>query len=992
MPAQVYNVTRYSTEDGLIQSQVRTILQDSQGYLWFGTHRGVSRFDSRQFQALTPQKDNLAGNFLTALCEDQLGRIWMASENGLSVYDRKKITNYTSARQLGEVNVLSMCLDNNNRIWIGKSTGGVTLYDKETFAIQPFPWEGDPNRSVEELTTGMKDTVWLGTDAGLFVFDGKQIIRPRNLPPELKGEILSILQDSDGHLWVGTTLGVSYRTSSGWQLINTRQGLPNATVYCLVQDHDGVVWAGTGNGIAHWTSQAFEALRQGDRSLDYQIRSACVDREGNLWFGTEGGGIRKISQGIFKKYNMETGLSSNLAKSFLEDAQGRLWISTLDQGITLFQNERFVGYITEKNGLGDKDISYSYRDRQGNLWFCSYDGGISRYDGQKFHVLRQEYGLLSNAIFCVEQVGPDTWWIGGQGGISVFDGKKITRVITPKDGLLGEAVYQIRLDSQGRIWVGTGSGVCRLEAAPVSAVAPLNWHIYTAPKEVGGTVISILEDRQQRLWFGTGNGLYEFEQDTFRQINLSSTPGASAVVSLVQDPDYLWVGTENGIYRLHFDQLRSDTELHFDHFTQKDGLPSLECNGNAAYLDSHGNIWFGTSEGAIRRPPGAEQADSVPPPMLHITRVRPANDVMWEELGVPTDLLTGLPVDLELSHAQNRLGFDFIAITYKSSQQVEYRYKLKGLDEGWSAPTRETSVSYSNLRAGDYSFLVTARNESQNWDYDRVATFNFRILKPFYSRWWFILLAIAVVAISGWAIYRNITLERRRETEARNLRDRAEKLQLEQQALYAMMNPHFTFNALQSIQFFIHKQDKIQANKFLSSFAKLVRKNLESTQSEFIPLSEEVERLQLYLSLEKMRFQEKFTFTVEVDPEIDDHRTLLLPMILQPFVENSIRHGIMPLEANGHIYVGLRLRDDEYLECVIRDNGIGLEASKKMKENRPNDHVSRGMQITLDRLSLFARMTQKEHRVDIHELTDDEGKVIGTEVVMVMPLKLNIPT
>lgn len=983
--AQVFNVTPYSTEDGLIQSQVRAMIQDRQGYLWMGTHRGVSRFDSRSFSAFAPVRGSLPGNFLTSFLQDREGNLWMGTDKGLARFDGRDLKSFSSAGQLGDISILSLALDQRGHIWIGTSSSGITVYDGQKFSPSALEWEQTNRVAVNAIAAGEGDTMWIAAATGLFFSQGGRVKKYHNGHPGLNKEILSLFTDHNGKLWAGTNEGLLARTGSSWTLYSEKDGLPNRTIYCMVEDNDHTLWVGTGRGVARWKGNRFVPLVEKNRLLDYKIRSACVDAEGNLWFGTDGGGIRKVTQGIFSRYDMGTGLSSNLAKSFVEDLQGRLWVSTYDQGVSVLEGDRVMGYFNEENGLGDKDISYSYRDREGALWFCSYGGGITRYNG-RFQVFNQQNGLMSNAVYCVEQVADNIWLIGGQNGVSVFDGRRFVRTIGPANGLLGEVVYKIFKDSGGQIWFGTNAGLSRLPKAP-SATGELEWTNFPAPQKVGANIISMLEDPAGRMWFGSNTGVYMYQQDRFFPIILSNAPGASAIVSLVLDADtLLWIGTENGIYRIHPMQFQPGRPVKSDHFTQKDGLPSLECNGNAAYLDRQGDIWFGTSEGAIRRPRGAERPDAVPPPRLHITGVRPAQEVTWEELGVETDLTTGLPLKLELPHSQNRLGFDFIAISYKSPQQVEYRFKLEGLDQSFSLPTHETSVSYSNLRAGKYTFVVEARNETQPWEIAPSASFSFEIKPPYYATWWFILLAITLAGSVGWAIFLTVTRERRRQTEEKHLRERAEKLQLEQQALYAMMNPHFTFNALQSIQFFILRQDKIQANKFLSSFAKLVRKNLESTQSEFIPLAEEVERLELYLSLEKMRFQEKFEYQIQVDEGLDAHHTLMLPMILQPFVENSIRHGIMPKLTGGEIVVSLTKLDDTYLECRIRDNGIGIEASRKMKENRPNDHVSRGMQITLDRLSLFARMTGRNYKVDITELKNPDGTVSGTEVVMVMPL------
>ncbi|MEL7339546.1 MAG: histidine kinase, partial [Bacteroidota bacterium] len=339
----------------------------------------------------------------------------------------------------------------------------------------------------------------------------------------------------------------------------------------------------------------------------------------------------------------------------------------------------------------------------------------------------------------------------------------------------------------------------------------------------------------------------------------------------------------------------------------------------------------------------------------------------------------------ELDYTDNQLDFSFIGISLKSPQQVEYKYRLRGND--WSRSTRQTTVAITNLSPGTYTFEVTAKKEGESWDFDNFDSYTFTIASPFYASWWFITLVILAVLAIAYYIYAVYANRRRQQREEQRIRNQAEKLALEHQALYAMMNPHFTFNALQSIQFFIHRQDKKAANKFLSSFAKLVRKNLESTQSDTITLGEEVERLKLYLSLEKMRFPEKFDYVVKVEPGLDLSDTEIPPMLLQPFVENSIKHGIMSLETDGLIEVKIESHGEDHLRVRIEDNGIGIVESKKRQANRPKDHVSKGMQITMDRLALFARMSGKEYSLDIDEIKGDQEQVEGTRVDMILPLK-----
>jgi len=404
------------------------------------------------------------------------------------------------------------------------------------------------------------------------------------------------------------------------------------------------------------------------------------------------------------------------------------------------------------------------------------------------------------------------------------------------------------------------------------------------------------------------------------------------------------------------------------------------------FIDSQDSLWIGTPEGAAKCALDVRKNTDAERPRTNIVEVGTSIGQSWSELGFETEAQTGLPLQLKIPYQRNRISFRFNGISLSDPNGVRYRYKLEGYDEDWSPPSTTTNASYNKLSDGNYTFLVKSAGELEDWNTEP-ARFSFSIKPAFYQTAWF---RIAVFLGSFLIIYLSIKIaseQNKRKREEEQMKFRAEKLALEHQALYAMMNPHFTFNALQSIQYFIHRQDKASASKFLSRFAKLVRKNLESTRSDFITLAEEVVRLDLYLSLEKMRFKDKFDYEVYVDPNIETHDTVLPPMIFQPYVENSIKHGINPLPSDGKILVDIRQRDEDHLLVTIRDNGIGITASKAKRANRPSDHVSRGMQITQDRLALFAKMSGKEHEVLTEEILREDGSVAGTEVRMLLPLQ-----
>jgi len=975
---QVYNFTTHTPSDGLIQSQVRAILQDHQRFLWLGTHGGISKYDGKQFFSITPE-DGLISEFVTCLYQDQNKDVWIGTEQGISRFDGKTFINYTQSSGLSDDYINTIYEDDAGRIWLGTRTGISVMYGGE-WRSDYLNWEGfDVMPAVNALVEGKDGELFVGTSSGLYIVKGDHL-RPVLFDGEFKKvNILSMYMTAEEEMWIGTDQGLWRWDQRKLEVFNRESGhLPHNTVFCLEKDIDGQLWIGTGNGVTRYDNESFVTMTGETNTRRYIIRSIASDIEGNIWLGTDGGGLQKVIQGVFRSLDMSDGMKSDIAKSFIEDEKGRIWISTYDQGIDVYEDGFFTTHFGQEDGLGGNDISYSIKDRMGNFWFATYSEGVTKYDGNRFEILNMGSGLLSNQVFCLAEIQDKEIWMGTDQGICVWKKGRVVRMYRKEDGLPDNTVYHINRDRLGNIWIATSKGVCRLRKDEIVSYADGG-----IPHEV----FSSLEDKWGRIWFATSNGLFFYDQGEFILVPISGAPGAHNVVSLVTEADsMLWIGTENGAYRLNLANFRPDRRFQYEHYTQKDGLPSMECNANAAFYDSQGNIWIGTVEGAIIHPEGAFRDIEDIPPIVHVTTVRLGlEETDWSKLGYTIQRFSSTPEDLELSHSNNRLAFDYIGISLKSPRQIEYKFKLDGLDKDWSPSTRQTSASYSNLASGTYTFMVVAKSESEKWEYNAPASYTFTIKPAYYETLWFWCIVSLGLGLLGWFVYRYWASERRRNEEEERIKNQAEKLQLEHQALYAMMNPHFTFNALQSIQYFIHRQDRIAANKFLSSFAKLIRKNLESTKSEFISLQEEVDRLRLYLSLEQMRFPEKFTYEVKVDPNLDSQAVLIPPMILQPFVENSIKHGIMSLDEDGCILINIYKQNETYMSVEVIDNGIGVEASQRRRANRPSGHVSKGMQITKDRLALFSRMTGKSHQLTISEIGDN-GAIEGTRVTIVLPI------
>ncbi len=1003
--AQVYNVTPYRTSDNLVQSQVMAMYQDQDGYLWFGTHRGPCKFDGKNFTALP--KDSLSGNFLTDISENRQRRhLYFATQSGLTLFDGYRYFQIPSTFGSAALPILCMMHRDAETLWLGTQGYGIfRLSMPNPDSLRPTGignaqfWS---NHNVIDLEKSPEGNIWIATDKGVYLCDPDgSNFRPWKEAEFGDKEIHGLFIDGR-RVFFGTDDGAYMWTGQFLSLFQpTKHGGSEDGVYCFTRDKNQQIWMGTDKGVLYMNQEGdLQFLKKLDKSLDFHMQSALADLEGNIWFGTDGGGARKITPGVFQPYTMEEGLSSNQAKSFLRDRHGDIWVSTRDRGINIMRlvGEEYepVRILDSRNsGLGGNDICYSYEDRQGRFWFASYSGTLSMWDpiARTFRVFDESKGLAANAVYVVAEEGR-TMWIGTDKGLYRMVDDQIVGHLTTEDGLSSNLVYALFHDPEDDLFaVGTAA------ALSLRSRSGLFETLSADSTVIGKTVIALTRDSRDRLWVGSAIGLAWMRQGEAHHVRISDTDGAHTIIGLRIEYDqrgrdkFLWIATENGVYRLDlrsFDEAAPE-KTNFDHFTQKDGLPSMECNANAIFIDrQEESIWIGTAEGAIRKRAFQEpETDSIPP-SIYINEVGVEGQIDWRDMRGSRVDERGLPIDLELPYNQNRLDFSWIGISLRSPQQVEYQFYLDGLDQDWPKnSSRLTSFSYPNLDPGTYTFRVRAKKEKvSTWEEAEVASFSFTIQPPYYQRWWFVLLMAWLLAAIGYLVYRYVTQRRRQRLEEQKIRDTSEKLQLEHQALYAMMNPHFTFNALNAIKLFIHRQDRKAADKFLSAFAKLVRMNLESTKSDFISLEEELRRLELFMDLTKVRFPDQLeTYEVVVDQEVEVYDTQIPPMLLQPFVENSIEHGIKPLESGGKVEVLISQMDEDYLRILIRDNGIGIEASLAAKAGRPKDHVSRGMEITKDRLRLFARMTGKQYSLDIRELKAEDGSSQGTEVEMILPIK-----
>ncbi|HEY0977281.1 MAG TPA: two-component regulator propeller domain-containing protein [Flavobacteriales bacterium] len=974
--AQQYGFRSYTPRDGLAQSQVRCMAQDQQGYLWFGTLGGASRFDGDQFTNYALQ-EGMPDAQVNALLSTSDGLIWMACGAHLATFDGHRL---------------------------------------RTVPLPPIAHD----RRMLALAETRNGDVLIGTDGAGVLSSHQGIIAPLSgYPADTATSVRALLALPDGGLLIGLRNGLLRWREGKCEQVEAVEG---SSVSALALGHDGTIWVGTyGDGVIGLGVDGSLRTYDPENGLSQNnVRSLMVDRDARLWIGTKFG-VNVLDGTRIRTYTVHQGMPNDNIWGLFQDRSGGIWLGTDGAGVLRYAGERFVTF-TIKDGLCSDLVMCMVADHRKDIWLGTYGSGICRSDGMA--IITTNDGLPNNTVWCALATPDSALWFGTSEGLA----KVVRGKVVPLDSawqLRGQRVLALHRTADGTLWCGTRDGLVRLAPegqvetlsrsgdVPLRAVRALTetrdgslWlatdqglvrlsgtttQRWSAPDGLSdNTVFCIHPDRHGRIWAGTANGLNCIDGERTVTVKLGADFGSNYIGSLLSDAaGDLWVGTNSGLYHFDPDSLLVRPDL-FEHFTTDDGLRGMESNLNASFRDARQRLFFGTNGGLVLHdpdrgpPPGSEEALNA-----HITGIRsfllPTD---WSTMSDSLSERTGLPMGLKLPFRKNHLTFDYTAVALSDAERVRFQYRLEGFDPGWLPATDARFATYSNLPHGEYTFEVRATDRPGAWG--PVQRFSFHIAPPFWLRWWFFVGCGLVLLASGTALvhYRHVRRTRREKTRQLMLRSRM--LQLEQQALNANMNRHFIFNALNSIQYYINRQDRTAANRYLTSFAKLIRKNLDASQSDTVTLHEELARLELYLLLEHMRFKDKFRYEVNIRPGVDTRDIDIPAMMLQPYVENSIWHGILPTGRPGLVTIVVSPLPNERVRVRIADDGIGIERSIALKNGAEGDHISRGIEITKGRADVLRRLDLADIRITGPEQVRTEGAT-GTQVLIDLPTKHHRP-
>lgn len=801
---QQNNFKIYNIEDGLPQSTIFSILQDSRGYLWIGTEGGgLCRFDGINFVTFT-KKDGLTGNTIRCILEDSYKNLWIGTENGLTFFNGLHFKPITVKYGISGTVITSLAEDQDHNVLVGTNDGGLNLIrmsSKDSFSIKCYNQKfGLRSNFIMDIQIDKFNRIWLATLGGIDILTlnkDRDVVQWIKCPSGDQNElILTLAQDKNHNILFGTeNSGVFYLPLTGIDSgkiisLTNKYKFHDNTIRDITCLRNNEIWFATDKaGI-----DILKNNHKGSIIVNYSMKTGlptnqvlCIyqDREGNIWLGTNGSGLCRYIGDYFAHYSMKEGLTNNQVFGITQDNNEEYWVATYGGGLTNFviKNDQFsASSFTAKNGLPDDYLTSLEVSRDNSLWIATANNGICKLKNGRIINYTEKNGLCSNHVNCIFIDKKDFIWCATEEGISKFDGERFFN-IKESDGLINNEVQTILEDKFGAMWFGTLGGLVKIQG---NSMTDYNEEEGLYEKRIN----TLACDSSGNILIGTlSGGLFELDRNdtAHKSIHLlanDSILSSSNVTSLIfLDNNTLIVGTDHGFDKLSLGQNRKI--INVTHYDKSNGFIGVENNLNAIYKDKKGLIWFGTIKGLTCYNPYKENM-SVLAPQTHIVDLNLFFErINWENFSESVKPWFNLPQHLKLPYYKNHLTFKFIGISLNNPSKISYSYMLEGWDVNWSPPKKVTEITYSGLSPGIYKFLVKAVNEKGIWNKEPI-TFSFEITPPFWKTLWFLILCIivALFIVYSYIKYREKNLIREKKILEQKVVERtkeiaAQKLEIE---------------------------------------------------------------------------------------------------------------------------------------------------------------------------------------------------------------------
>jgi signal transduction histidine kinase/ligand-binding sensor domain-containing protein/DNA-binding response OmpR family regulator len=810
--------------EGLSQNNVLCMLQDSRGFMWFGTRNGLNKYDGYEFKVYkndAKNRNSISNNFISGIIEDAGGNIWVATRGGgLNKYDRQKdqFTHYKNdkinSNSVSSNILTSLAEDNQGNLWIGTEDAGLNCFDSGKNRFSHYThnandYESLGNDYVRTIFIDKLQNIWIGTyGAGLSLLNKKTGIFTSFRHDEKNSRSLSndkvcvIYEDSRHSLWIGTDgggLNLFDRSSGTFrsfkQVIHSHNSPSTDVVYALAEDNKRNLWIGTENeGLTIFDSSHnrfynYQHDDQDNNSLsNNSIHSLYKDISGNMWAGTFSAGVDIFKDGIkfihYKHTSSPLSLINNNVLCIVQDSRKNIWVGTDGGGLDLFDpltgNFKHYPHLPEKNSICGNYVLNVCEDGQGNLWVGTWGDGVTVFDPVRNtfkhfkHDSANSSSLSNNNAWAIFKDRNNDIWIGTYGGgVNLYN---------PNDGSFSHYLYEgnhstvnskkihsIFEDDKGNLWIATDGGGLDVFNKKTKTFLNHFEHDEQINSLSDNRVGNISEDSIGNFWISTMAGLNYFDpkENSFRTYTTDDGLPDNAVFGLLQDnKNNLWLSTNKGVSKFN---LNTNS---FKNFDVEDGLQSYEFKEHAYCKSNTGVMYFGGVNGFNEFYPDSIKDNKKEPPLV-ITGFRILNkDVpIARDSEDPSPLKKNITEtkEITLPYSHSIISFEFASLSYLSPKKNQYAYMLEGFDKNWNYVGNQRTATYTNLDPGNYIFKIKGLNYEGEWS-SRMGVIALRISPPFWLTWWF-RLAILLGIIGG-----SITFYRLRIKSIKTQKKHLEKL------------------------------------------------------------------------------------------------------------------------------------------------------------------------------------------------------------------------
>lgn len=945
----------YSPADGLVQSHITTLFQDSKGYIWIGTQGGLSKFDGFEFINYTTF-EGLAENYIVKILEDVNGNIWVLNRKSVNKYQNNKFTSFTldSASKFQDFEI-----DNENKIWIldvGFYKQTIYSFDNNKFRFfQTFN-----NQWIFDLFYSLKNKSLLSiSDLGVF-----------SIPDSSKFQYTDnknfkyCFSDKLGNTYFVSDDSISMFNNN---IINTTLAIkPNSKIKTRLKTGEFISFNQNSNAIYSFISE-----KTTTKITDKQgIIDILIDNQENIWVGSENGLYRITAfQNFTDLYEINHGLTS-----IVEDAGGNIWFTSSYQ---FSSDKRSLSYYNYKQNdiklaspklieqivniekpTNSKNFAFNYgaiKLSNGTVVFTTNQNFIYLFKEQKFKKI--QFDALDKQYCIYEDTSNNKIFIGTSNGIFITKPDfKTFEMINNFSNTNYQPVTDIEKGADGKIYFCTSDGIGIYNYKNTTFLNQDSIPITGA--------MTIYKDYTGNLWFGALNGLFVYDYNYFTKVN---HPELKTNITAINGSNNhtLIIGSVRGIGLLNLNTMYQNQDTTVRFYDKSSGFLGVEVILNGIFKDSKDNIWVATKSHIVKFNP-KKLTENLTPPITLITQ-KTFSDKNLKIFSIHDSIST-------LDHSNNNISISYTGISYRSPEQVIYKYQLKGYDKAVSPPTKKRTATYTNLPPGNYVFKVWACNESGIWN-DNPTEWSFEIQEALWQKTWFKYIYVSAIVLLTFLItLGSVRFIYKRREHKRKIID------LQFHSFSNQLYPHFLYNAIANISGAIYTHDQDTAYDYTTKLTALIRQVQEDQKSIQRCLKDELVFVEKFIKIQKFRFGDRFEYEFKIDPKIN--LSIKVPqMIIQTFVENAIKHGLEHLESNGKLLIDGSLSKNTVV-FAVQDNGMGFEASKNIKKI----NSGQGLKIINEIIKLYNSRYKTNINYKIIDL--HKYKLNGTRVEILIPSKI----